>query len=61
MFSRQLATFIGAGVPITQALAVIAEETRSKSLRHALRQILEDLGSTDRSRPAVITGTTSTG
>lgn len=44
MFSRQLATFIGAGVPITQALAVIAEETRSKSLRHALRQILEDLG-----------------
>lgn len=44
MFSRQLATFIAAGVPITQALAVIADETRSKPLRRALRQVLEDLG-----------------
>ncbi len=44
MFSRQLATFIAAGVPITQALAVIAEETRSKPLRRAMRQVLEDLG-----------------
>ncbi len=44
MFSRQLATFVTAGVPITRALGVIAEETSSKSLRYALRQVLEDLG-----------------
>lgn len=44
MFSRQLATFISAGVPITRAIGVIAEETRSKTLKHVMRQVLEDLG-----------------
>ncbi|MDO8562298.1 MAG: type II secretion system F family protein [Candidatus Limnocylindria bacterium] len=44
MFSRQLATFISAGVPITRAISVIAEETTSKTLKHAMRQVLEDLG-----------------
>lgn len=43
MLSRQLATFLGAGIPITQALTVIATETRSATVRNVMRQVLEDL------------------
>lgn len=44
MLSRQLATFLAAGVPISGALSVIVEETRSRGVRNVMRQILEDVG-----------------
>lgn len=42
--SRQLATFLAAGIPISRALTVIAQETRSGTVRNVMRQVLEDLG-----------------
>lgn len=44
MLSRQLATFLAAGIPISRALSVIAQETRSGTVRNVMRQVLEDLG-----------------
>lgn len=43
IFSRQLATFVGAGVPLTQAIAVLRQETRSQRMRDALSEIEADL------------------
>jgi len=43
IFSRQLATFVGAGVPLTQAVAVLRQEMRSRRMRDALLEIEGDL------------------
>ena len=43
IFSRQLATFIGAGVSLTQAIAVLAQEARSRKMRDVLASIQRDL------------------
>src|SRR2546427_12849297 len=43
LFTRQLATFVGAGVPMTRALGVIAEETASPLFKRAILAVLADL------------------
>jgi type IV pilus assembly protein PilC len=43
LFTRQLATFVGAGVPMTRALAVIAEETGSPTFKRVILAVLDDL------------------
>jgi type IV pilus assembly protein PilC len=42
-FTRQLAVFVKAGIPITEALVVISDETEDVALRRALGEIVEDL------------------
>jgi type IV pilus assembly protein PilC len=42
-FSRQLAVFIKAGIPIIDALEAIAEEMGNKQLREILSQVIDDL------------------
>jgi len=39
LFSRQLASMIGAGIPVTRAIATIAKQTRNPSFRKALETI----------------------
>lgn len=46
-FSRQLAVFVRAGVPIMEALDVIAEETSNKMLKGVLYDMIERLQSGD--------------
>src|SRR5438132_14005857 len=43
LFTRQLATFVGAGIPMSRALAVIAEETGSQLFKRVLVAIPYDL------------------
>src|ERR1700694_5774803 len=43
LFTRQLATFVGAGVPMSRALGTIAEETGSPLFKRVILAILEDL------------------
>src|ERR1700731_2400179 len=43
LFTRQLATFVGAGVPMSRALGTIAEETGSALFKRIVLSILEDL------------------
>lgn len=43
MFTRQLATFVGAGVPMSRALSTIAEETPGPLFRKVILQVLDDL------------------
>src|SRR5256885_4310172 len=43
LFTRQLATFVGAGVPMSQALVVIAEETASPLFKRVILAVLDDL------------------
>ncbi|MBI3522601.1 MAG: type II secretion system F family protein [Chloroflexi bacterium] len=43
VFSRQLATFVGAGVPLTQAIAVLYEEARSRKMRAVLADLQDQL------------------
>ena len=50
-FSRQLGVFVKAGIPIMEALEVIAEETTNKLLRSALYDMIERLRAGDTSRP----------
>jgi type IV pilus assembly protein PilC len=46
-FSRQLAVFVEAGIPIMEALEVIGEETTDKLLKAALLDMIEQLQSGD--------------
>ncbi len=46
-FTRQLAVFIRAGVPIMEALEVITEETQNKMLKNVLLDMTESLRSGD--------------
>src|ERR1700694_100903 len=43
LFTRQLATFVGAGVPMSRALGTIAEETGSPLFKRVVLAILADL------------------
>lgn len=43
LFTRQLATFVGAGVPMSRALGVIAEETGSPLFKRVILAVLADL------------------
>lgn len=43
MFTRQLATFVGAGVPMSRALSTIAEETSSPLFKRVILRVLDDL------------------
>lgn len=43
LFTRQLSTFVGAGIPMSRALATIAEETGSVLFRRILLEVLADL------------------
>ena len=42
-FTRQLAVFVKAGIPITDALTTIGDETTDVALRRALSEMTEDL------------------
>ena len=42
-FTRQLAVFVKAGIPITDALVVIGDETEDVALRRALSALVDDL------------------
>jgi type IV pilus assembly protein PilC len=46
-FSRQLAVFMKAGIPIMEALEVITEETQNKLLKNILGQLVDSLRSGD--------------
>jgi type IV pilus assembly protein PilC len=46
-FTRQLAVFMKAGIPIMEALEVIVEETQNKLLRGILREIIDSLRAGD--------------
>ncbi|MEO6798130.1 MAG: type II secretion system F family protein [Candidatus Dormibacter sp.] len=43
LFTRQLATFVKAGVPMSRALATIAEETGSPLFKRVILAVLDDL------------------
>lgn len=43
LFTRQLATFVGAGVPMSRALGTMAEETASPLFKRVILAILDDL------------------
>ncbi|MFN3256592.1 MAG: type II secretion system F family protein [Ilumatobacter sp.] len=42
-FTRQLAVFVKAGIPLTDALVTIGDETEDVALRRALTQLIDDL------------------
>ncbi len=42
-FTRQLAVFVKAGIPITDALVTIGDETEDVALRRALGSLIDDL------------------
>lgn len=46
-FSRQLAVFMRAGIPIMEALEVIVEETSQKMMRAVIESMIEDLRAGD--------------
>ncbi|MDQ6710003.1 MAG: type II secretion system F family protein [Candidatus Dormibacteraeota bacterium] len=43
LFTRQLATFVNAGVPMSRALSTIAEETGSALFKRVILAVLDDL------------------
>jgi type IV pilus assembly protein PilC len=43
LFTRQLATFVGAGVPMSRALGTMAQETASPLFKRVILAILDDL------------------
>ncbi len=43
LFTRQLTAMLRAGVPITQALNTLAEQTESQALKKAIKKIREDI------------------
>ncbi len=45
VFSRQLATLIGAGLPLSQSMRTIAEQTENKRFRAIVEEILADVES----------------
>ncbi|MDX1359473.1 MAG: type II secretion system F family protein, partial [Clostridia bacterium] len=45
LFSRQLASMIGAGIPVTRAISTIAKQTRNPSFRKALETIASNVES----------------
>ena len=45
MFSRQLASMIGAGIPVTRAISTIAKQNRNPTFRKALEKIASNVES----------------
>lgn len=43
VFSRQLSTLIGAGLPLSQSMRTIAEQTENKRFRAVIEEILADI------------------
>ena len=43
VFARQLATLINAGLPLTQSLRTVADQTQSKPLKVIIQQIISDV------------------
>jgi len=43
MFSKQLATLIGAGIPISQSMHILEEQTENKRLKRAVTEITSDI------------------
>lgn len=43
LFARQLATLINAGVPISQALEIMKEQTENKKLKKAIAEVADDV------------------
>lgn len=43
MFSKQLATLIGAGIPISQSMHILEEQTDNKKLKAAISEIASDI------------------
>lgn len=43
MFSKQLATLIGAGIPISQSMHILEEQTENKRLKKAVTEITSDI------------------
>ncbi len=43
MFTRQLAVFVKAGIPITEAMEVIGDETTDVALQRTITEMVEDL------------------
>lgn len=43
MFSRQLATLIGAGIPISQAMHILVAQTENKRLKRAAQDVSADI------------------
>jgi len=43
MFTRQLAVFVRAGIPITEAMEVIGDETTDVALQRTITEMVEDL------------------
>lgn len=46
-FTRQLAVFMKAGIPIMEALEVIVEETQNKLLRNVIKELIDSLRAGD--------------
>jgi len=44
LFTRQLATFVRVGMPILDGLAVLRDQAGSQPMRHALTEMIRDLG-----------------
>src|SRR5436190_14709610 len=42
LFTRQLATFVGAGVPMSRALGTLAQETASPLFKRVILAVLDD-------------------
>lgn len=42
-FSRQMAAFVSSGLPLIDALAIVEEETASKTLRKVVREVADSL------------------
>lgn len=45
VFTRQLATLIGAGLPLSQSLHTVAEQTENKGLRNVVDELIADIES----------------
>jgi type IV pilus assembly protein PilC len=43
IFTRQLATMIGAGIPLLECLEILAEQAESNGFKRAVRQIIEEI------------------
>jgi type IV pilus assembly protein PilC len=43
IFTRQLATMIGAGIPLLECLEILAEQAESRGFKRAVQQVIEEI------------------
>ena len=43
MFARQLAAMIGAGIPVTQAMSTLVNQTTNPTLANAIKEVAQDV------------------